>query len=496
MIMMRKYFNFLAVCMSFAAMTLFVSCSEDEPIPDNNNGGDETPGSTVSNGMYVIGSASNTLAVVDFQMQQGVVGDQDGVATRSGMFSSFLYLESGSFQFIQYTDGDSTIFGGALTETALPNNAEAFYYTGTLSPDGDAITTPADAGLYHLVVDRTSNTIVVVPVAYWEIIGPASAGGWNEGTRIPFKENTADGTVFELTGEILGTHNSDQQYKYRYNSNWDIAFDDVDGFNVFTNYGFTDDEFIVGGANLTLDEPGTYTITITFAGGTPDITLTKTGEADAPTFDATNFNWGVIGNATAGGWDSDRDLFYKGQNEALGHYWAGVVYLIADDGEGDAEEFKFRTNDSWDFNTGGTIGAEASELAVGGANIPAPAEAGAYYVVISTNDEGATWNGTMVTTSWAVIGEGSPAMGWEEDTDMTANGFAEGVTTYTLTGAFTTGEWKFRANDDWAINLGGDLGELSLDGNNITLNEGGEYTVTLSVGLAEDGTTKYSATVE
>lgn len=493
--MMKKYFNFLAVCASFAVLTFFVSCSEDEPTPDNNNN-DEDPISSVANGMYVVGSASSGTAVVDFQMGAGVVGNVDGVSTRSGMFSSFFFLAEGSFQFIQYTDGDSVIFGGVLSEVALPDNADINYYTGTLSPDGDAITTPAAAGLYHIVVDRTSNTIVMVPVTYWEIIGPASAGGWGSGTQIPLKEASAESVVFELTGELLGTHDADQSFKYRYNSNWDIAFDDVDGFNVFTNFGFTDGAFLIGGANLTLDEPGTYTINLTFSGGTPEITLTKTGDADAPTFDAANFKWGVLGNATAGGWDSDRDLFYKGQDDNLGHYWAGIVYLIADDGEGDAEEFKFRTNDVWDFNAGGTIGEEAADLAVGGANFAAPAESGAYYIVISTADEGTTWKGSMVASSWAVIGEGSPAMGWEEDTDMTANGFAEGVTTYTITGAFTDGEWKFRANDDWAINVGGDLAALSLDGANITLSEGGEYTVTLSVGLAEDGTTKYSATVE
>ncbi len=499
MIMMKKYFNFLMVCASFLALTVFVSCSEDEPtIIDD----DPIP---VANGMYVVGSATSTSADIDFRMGNGVVGGPDFTTmSRTGMFSSFYFLGSGDFQFIQYNDGDSTIYGGTLTATPLPDNENANYYTGTLTEDGDAITTPAANSLHHVVVDLTSNTIVIVPIEYWEIIGPASAGGWGSGTQIPLIEASAESTVFELTEEALGIHNAsgDMQYKFRYNSNWDIAFDDIDEFNVFTNFGITDGQLLIGGSNIELAEPGVYTINATFNSEGPAFTVTRTGDAEPvdDTFNPDNFKWGVIGTATAGGWDSDRDLFYK-LDEEKGHRWAGIVYLIADDGvDGDdgslIERFKFRANDAWDVSLGGTIGEDAAPLDLGGADIPAPAESGAYYVEIYTTDEGTTWNGSIVASSWGVIGDGSPQGNWDADVDMTANGFADGVTTYTITGDFTTAAWKFRANDDWVVNLGGDLAALSLDGSDITLTDGGSLTVTLSVSTAEDGTTLYSATVQ
>lgn len=481
MIMMKKYFNFLAVCASFAVLTFFVSCSEDEPTPDNNGNEDEDPVTSVANGMYVVGSASSETAVAGFQMGAGVTGGQDGTAARSGMFSSFFYLADGSFQFIQYTDGESTTFGGTLTEAALPDNADASYFTGTLSPDGDAITTPAAAGLYHVVVDRTSNTIVVVPVTYWEIIGPASAGGWGSGTQIPLKEASAESTVFELTGEILGTHSSDQAYKYRYNSNWDIAFDDITDFNVFTNLGFTNDAFLIGGENLALDEPGTYTINLTFSAGNPEITLTKTGDADAPTFDPANFPFGIIGAATETGWDDDTDLTYYD----FASTWAGVFYLTA-------EQFKFRTDADWTVELNpGNVNLTSSTVAGNDDNNFFTETEGLYFVRISAveGEEGTKWNMEIDIVNPGLIGA-AVENGWDgPDNDIPAVTTSGTDLSWKVEQfEFAADAWKIRLSDGWEISFGfpdvtvtganADL--LSDDSGNFSLSTAGNYDVTLS----------------
>ncbi len=155
-------------------------------------------------------------------------------------------------------------------------------------------------------------------------------------------------------------------------------------------------------------------------------------------------------------------------------------------------EFMLRTNDSWDYNLGGALAADgsAATLDLGGANIATPG-AGAYYLTITTADEGITWNATMVSGGWSLIGEGSPSMGWDMDTPLNADGFDAGVTTYSYTGDFTEGDWKFRAGGAWDYNLGGDLTGLSADGANLSLPAAGTYTITLSY----DGQT-YSATAD
>jgi hypothetical protein len=45
----------------------------------------------------------------------------------------------------------------------------------------------------------------------------------------------------------------------------------------------------------------------------------------------------------------------------------------------------------------------------------------------------------------------------------------------------TVGAFKFRANDDWAINVGGSLTGLTQDGANISIAAAGNYTITLDV---------------
>lgn len=77
---------------------------------------------------------------------------------------------------------------------------------------------------------------------------------------------------------------------------------------------------------------------------------------------------GVIGNATADGWNSDQDMTYVPYNSETKEpgYWEIKDITLT------AGSFKFRANDGWDINWGGTTDA----LTQGGDNINV--EAGTY----------------------------------------------------------------------------------------------------------------------
>ena len=79
------------------------------------------------------------------------------------------------------------------------------------------------------------------------------------------------------------------------------------------------------------------------------------------------------------------------------------------------------------------------------------------------------------TTTWGIIGP-AQAGGWDNDTDMTWN--ADKGCWYIANIALTAGEMKFRANDGWDINVGGELGNLVEGGANIAV-EAGTYDVEL-----------------
>jgi hypothetical protein len=76
--------------------------------------------------------------------------------------------------------------------------------------------------------------------------------------------------------------------------------------------------------------------------------------------------WGIIGDATADGWNSDQNMTW----DAAGKVMKATLTLKVG-------SLKFRANDAWDLNLGGTVDA----LAPNGANI-AVAEAGTYTLTL------------------------------------------------------------------------------------------------------------------
>lgn len=146
-----------------------------------------------------------------------------------------------------------------------------------------------------------------------------------------------------------------------------------------------------------------------------------------------------------------------------GNVYEGYIYMAA------GSEFKF-ADGSWDVNWGSSDG---STLEAGGGNIVAP-ESGCYYIKVDI--ENLTY--TMELRNWGIVGD---AVGsWENDVmleyDATNN-------IYRTTTEFVSGEFKFRANKDWGINLGadenGEQGDLIANGANIPALPG-QYTITLS----------------
>jgi len=135
-----------------------------------------------------------------------------------------------------------------------------------------------------------------------------------------------------------------------------------------------------------------------------------------------------------------------------------------------ANEFKFRANHSWDYNYGSD---EADgKLQAGGANIPVDIEDDyAITLDFSTPNEY-----TYSVHRWGVIGGATPDPTWGSDFNMSWD--AEN-SVFTITIDLTAGEFKFRADDGWAVNFGGDLDNLTQDGSNLSVSENGNYTLTL-----------------
>jgi hypothetical protein len=130
---------------------------------------------------------------------------------------------------------------------------------------------------------------------------------------------------------------------------------------------------------------------------------------------------------------------------------------------------KFRANHDWGLNYG-SDDADGT-LSAGGGNIPVDVESD-YSVTLDLSHPNEY---TYSFNRWGLIGDATPG-GWSDDTNMTWDA-TNNVFTVTLD-LVSSGSFKFRANDDWAINYGGDLNALSPGGDNVTLDSDGNYTVT------------------
>lgn len=134
--------------------------------------------------------------------------------------------------------------------------------------------------------------------------------------------------------------------------------------------------------------------------------------------------------------------------------------------------FKVTSKPNWDGINYGD-GGEGKLSTDGGAGNLSVEEEGLYWLTVDTQEL------TYTVTKISSLGAIGDMNGWggQEPLTMSAD-----YLTWTGDVTFAAGNgWKFRANDDWAINLGGDASNLTLDGANLPSPGDGTFTVTLDL---------------
>lgn len=131
---------------------------------------------------------------------------------------------------------------------------------------------------------------------------------------------------------------------------------------------------------ITVPTGGYYTFDVNLTN--LSYTLTPYDASAAPTY----HDIGLIGHATPTGWGSDTNLTQSSFNP---HIWYAEGFVLNQDPGGDCDcGFKFRANDSWDFDWGGNQNPPTLNYGVaifGGKNIGVP-ETGNYTVFFNDID--------------------------------------------------------------------------------------------------------------
>ncbi|MDR0792714.1 MAG: SusE domain-containing protein [Chitinophagaceae bacterium] len=148
---------------------------------------------------------------------------------------------------------------------------------------------------------------------------------------------------------------------------------------------------------------------------------------------------------------------------------------------GGTYQFKITPAANWDVSYGSADGnTNGGSLSTSGGNLQV---SGPGYWLITADLGGLTWTATL--NNWTIIGTVNNT-NW--DTDIP---FSFDVTNQVLTATINCNagdQFKFRANADWTLNIGGDydaatgkVSNIAVNGDNITIPTAGTYIVTLNL---------------
>lgn len=246
---------------------------------------------------------------VPFWKQQG--------AENAGILVAYANLTDGEIKFRENNDWANN-YGGS---------------GGTLVAGGDNI--PVTAGSYKITINLNDLTYTIEPFSLG-IVGDATPNGWGGPDVQLLFDPTSDQfrTVVQLTtGEL----------KFRMNNAWDVNWGD-DGM---------DGTLDPGGANIAVTA-GKYVVTVNMNDMTYEIVQIEN-------------IWGLVGSATPNGWDGpdvQMNIDYTSDfetNQGASAIWVlKRVNLMAG-------EVKFRANNDWGLNFGGS--GLSGNLEAGGGNI-------------------------------------------------------------------------------------------------------------------------------
>lgn len=173
---------------------------------------------------------------------------------------------------------------------------------------------------------------------------PGDYQGWNPAIADSLTSPRSNG-IYEGIIYFPNKAGASFEFKITTGKNWDNGYGDAGGGMISTT-----------GGNLKAPGAGSYQIKV---------------DINALMFEMLPLQFGIIGDATAGGWDSDTDMLFDNGKQV----WTLTTHL-------NVGELKFRKNHDWGVNYGDD--GKDGTLESGGANIPI-ASAGEYVIILDLN---------------------------------------------------------------------------------------------------------------
>lgn len=281
--------------MSFALIS--TSCTKDD-----DDGGTDIPPVIVLDGTYLQGEATG-FDGIDPKMTMWVGHEEgEGFASteKEGMWELFAYLTANKdFSMVNVDGSTQTTYGSKDGTTAtkvldgINSQIHATIDTGMVVTDGAAWQVKTD-GLYHIVVDLTSETYYIVPVNTFGVIGDATLNGWSGEIEMVEESLTAEAGKWTLTDIEL----RQGSFKFRYDNGWKVIASDYVFFANIGTDGATSWKMGGDGWNIALEDQGIYDVTFNWSLA-DGFTYTTVKKGDISITDWTGVILDAVGDAVS-----------------------------------------------------------------------------------------------------------------------------------------------------------------------------------------------------
>ena len=344
-------------------------------------------------------------------------------------------------------------YGGVMTMEQHGEGDDAYW--GGYGEVGVSDNIKVPSGVYAIALNKKFGTLTMVGLKSLSMIGAACGDfGWGQDVDLEWDKTK---NVFSAKTTL-----KPGEYKFRFNHDWTFSI------------GKNSDGIVIGGDNISNDlAEGEYKVSIDLSAAPYKVSVITTAYPEQVYIPGSMNGWGFDHQTIAGNGEGVYEAFRH-----LGGEWG----------------FKITETASWD-NQWGSDGTAAVDNGDGSRTWQLTSKDGGN-IMEGVSDEGYykfsfDYNSSTVTltpvTTVGLIGS-FPGNSWSSDyASMVYDSAADKWIAEDV--EIRSGcEWKFRMNEGWDINLGGDLEDLVQDGDNIVESKGGIYDVELYV-----NTTPYRA---
>lgn len=373
--LMQKGRIIIFILAVFSLSITLVSCLKgDDPLP-------EIP---EDDGIYIKGKATAFDHFDRNGMLQPAKNLSTGI-TGQGLFEIFLAVRSGpaGFNIIEVINRQQAIYG-PVTGSDVVVEGENGQITGTIQKgvfgrDAGVFTVQED-GIYHIILDKVSETYVISRVSDISVYGSFGGGPWTDTDLYPAGGFDVSNMTYELSGLELG----EGEFRFRYGHGDRI---EVSGGNTVVSTSFGGEmsgqipglelTMVAGGSNYILPGSGVYSITVTWTVGEGFAAqLTETGMADYPEkLFMTGDGISTLSGEEAWSWElNDFELIPV---HSRAHLFWKIVWMT---GEG---AVRFAPARIWDSDFGKEGEPVNGFYGFGDQDVPVPAAEGFYMVVVN-----------------------------------------------------------------------------------------------------------------